>query len=155
MYPCYSTNARILLAVCCNRHRLQTRTDDTFSHGKISVFGMDTDKSPFDQNVRFRTNRTYAQTTFGHEVEGSAVPVRYMGMADLRRVIVQLSSGILKQCRGEYFHPIHPASDPTEKQNIAFHSFTDKLELFPTKIIASTPPPVSAGHARWYHDGDK
>lgn len=64
----------------------------------------------------------------GTKLKSRAFAIRYMGLMDLRRVTVQLYDGTLKQYRVGQFHPVHPASDPTAKHNIAFRSFTEKVE---------------------------
>lgn len=117
-------------------------TDIVFKQGLLPH--SPTRKCPFSEWTRTNVQlpRMFTLGQMGHmpklplgtKLKTRAVPVRYMGMADLRRATVQLSDGTLKQCRRRDFHRIRTASDTTANKNIAFRTFTDKLGFIRTNI---------------------
>lgn len=77
---------------------------------------------------------------------------RYMGIHDIKTVVVQTEDGINHRVRDTEFNPIYPHTDPTKTHKMTFESFADRLRHVWTQIVPDATPPINISHAHRYPD---
>lgn len=133
-----------VLTICYQRCGIQARPTRQPHNGYQPIQSMAPHHSQVAKYNHLWTTWIYTTITES-KMDDRSVLVRYVGMLDLRHIVVQLQNDTVARSRIAEFRAVKTDNDSTRTHRYAFASFADRLKHTPLKI---TPAPVHIIHAR-------